>query len=44
MIRAYGYVLSDRWQECRLLMRPVRDLWCRLEIEAAASEPAFAVL
>jgi hypothetical protein len=37
-----GYELSDRWEEARLLMRLVRELWARLEREDACAAAAPA--
>lgn len=37
-----GYELSDRWDEARMLMRLVRELWQKLEQEDARKDAALA--
>jgi hypothetical protein len=44
MTGADGYELSDRWEESKMLMRMVRELWHRIEQEdARAAAPSRAV-
>lgn len=40
MTGADGYELSDRWEESKMLMRLIRELWSRLEQEDAPRKSA----